>query len=51
MKHTKHLRRAAEAMSVGQPYSAYVRGKDGNGILDPKCTKSIYKKLRKVEGK
>ena len=47
MKHTKVLRRVAELRSVGQPYAAYVRGKDGNAILDPKCTKAIYKKLRR----
>lgn len=48
MKHTKQLRRLAEAKSVGRPYAEYVRNAKGVIMLHPTCTKAIYKRLRKA---
>lgn len=48
MKHTKKLRRLAEAKTVGQPYAAYSRDMTGTVRLHPRCTRAVYKALRRA---
>ena len=48
MSSYKAERRVAEGRSVGQPYAAYVRGREGRTELHPLCTRAIYKKLKRA---